>query len=359
MRSLAELFTLKSPPLIGLDLSASSVKMVELTRVSRGELCLEAYAIEPLPRDVVADGGIVNLDAATEAIKRCYKRLGSRARHVAMAVPVAAVITKKIVCAAGLPEDELEETVQSEAIHYIPFALEEVSLDFQVLGPAPDSPELVEVLVAASRREKIEDRVAAAEGAGLIGLTMDVESYAMQAAFELVRPRLPAQARDQNVLVVDIGSSMTQVTVIRGTDAVFSREQAFGGNQINAEIQRLYGLSLEEAETAKKGGGLPSGYHTEVMEPFMQNAALEIQRALQFFFSASEYNRIDHIVLSGGCATIQGLETVVASRTRIATLVANPFAKMQIASKLQLKRLVADAPALMIACGLALRRFDA
>ena len=358
MRSLAELFALRSPPVIGLDLSASSVKMVELAPAGRGELCLQSYAIEPLPRDAVVDAGIANLDATTEAIRRCYKRMGSRLKHVAMAVPGAAVITRKIVCPAGLSDDEMEATVESEAIQYIPFALEEVNLDFQVLGPVSDNAELVEVLVAASRREKIEDRIAAAEGAGLIGLLMDVESHALQTAFELVRPRLPAQARDQNVAVVDIGSSMTQVTVIRGPEVVYAREQAFGGNQVNIEIQRLYGLSLEEAETAKKGGGLPGGYQAEVVEPFMQNAAIEIQRALQFFLSSSEYNRIEHIVLCGGCATIQGLESVVASRTRIATLVANPFAKMQVAATINLKRLMADAPALITACGLAMRSFD-
>jgi type IV pilus assembly protein PilM len=359
MRTLADLFKLKSPPLIGLDISASSVKMVELAPAGRGELCLQAYAIEPLPRDAVADGSIVNLEATTEAIRRCYKRLGSRVRNVAMAVPAAAVITKKIVCAADMPEAELEATVESEAVHYIPFALEEVNLDFQVLDRLPGSPDLVEVLVAASRKEKIEDRIAAAEGAGLTGLLMDVESFALQTAFELVRPRLPAQVRDQCVAVVDIGSAITQVSVIRGDSILFSREQAFGGNQINAEIQRLYGLSIEEAETAKRGGGLPQGYHAEVVEPFMQAAALEVQRALQFFFSASEYGRVDHIVLAGGCAALTELEAVVASRTRVATLVANPFAKMQISSRLQLKRLVSDAPALMIACGLAMRRFDA
>jgi type IV pilus assembly protein PilM len=356
---LGRLFKLKSPPLIGLDISASSVKMVELVAAMRGEPCLQSYAIEPLPKDAVLDGNIANLDVTTEVIRRCYKRLGTRTRNVAMALPTAAVITKTINCAAGLNDEELQEAVEAEAIQYIPFALDEVNLDYQVLGPAAEGPEMVEVLLAASRKEKVEDRIAAAEGAGLIGLLMDVEAYAMQAAFSLIRPRLPAQARVQNVAIVDIGSNTTHISVIRGDESIYSREQAFGGNQLNQDIQRLYGLSLDEAESAKKSGGLPVSYFSEVVEPFMENAAVEIQRALQFFVSSTEYNRVEHIVLAGGCATLPGLETVVANQTRVATLVANPFAKMQISSKMQLKRLLADSPALMIACGLAMRRFDA
>ena len=356
---LANLFKPKTPPLIGLDISSSSVKMVELVEGGKAGPRIERYAIEALPKDAVVDGSISNLESTAEVVRKCHKRLGSRTRNVSMALPASAVITKKIVCAAGLSEMELEAEVEGEANQYIPFALEEVNLDFQVLGQSATSASEVEVLIAASRKEKVEDRIAVAEAAGLRGMVMDVESYAMQTAFDLIRPKLPKAARDMNVAMVDIGSTMMHITVLRDGQSVYSREQAFGGNQLNQDIQRHYGLSLDEAETAKKSGSLPASYESEVLRPFLDNAALEIQRALQFFFTSTQYNSVEQIVLAGGCATLPGLDDLVATRTRVPAIVANPFANMQISSKIQLKRLIADAPALMIACGLAMRRFDA
>jgi type IV pilus assembly protein PilM len=332
---------------------------VELADAGKGSHRVERYAIEPLPKDSVIDGNIANLEAVAETVRRAWKKLGTRTKHVAMALPTAAVITKKIICPAGLREDDLELQVESEANQYIPFALEEVNLDFQVIGPAPTSPDEVEVLIAASRKEKVEDRVAVAEAAGLKAVCMDVESYAMQTAFELIREQLPDGGRDQNVAVVDIGASVMNISVLRNDQAVYAREQAFGGNQLTQDIGRHYGLSPEEAESAKRAGGLPDSYDAEVLRPFMDNAAQEIQRALQFFFTSTQYGSVEHILLTGGTSTLTSFDDVVSSRTRITTTVANPFANMSISQRIQLKKLMADAPALMIACGLALRRFDA
>lgn len=355
---LAELFRPKNPPLIGLDISSSSVKMVELADAGKGVQRIERYAIEGLPKDAVVDGNIANLEAASDCVRRCWKKLGTRTRNVALALPTAAVITKKIICPAGLRDAELEGQVEGEANQYIPFALDEVNLDFHVLGPAPTSPEEVEVLIAASRKEKVEDRMAVAEAAGLRALVMDVESFALHLAFDLIRARLPKGGRDLNVAVVDIGSNVMQITVLRNDQSVYSREQAFGGNQLNSDIMRHYGLSAEEAESAKRSGSLPATYESEVLRPFMDNAAVEMQRAIQFFFTSTAYNSIDHIILAGGCATLPGLDDLVTTRIRVTAEVGNPFAAMQISPRVQLKKLRGDAPALMIACGLALRRFD-
>jgi type IV pilus assembly protein PilM len=341
-----------------MDISSSAIKMVELADAGKGARRVERYAIEPLAKDSVLDGNISNLEAVAETVRRAWKKLGTRTKNVALALPTAAVITKKIVCPAGLREEDLELQVESEANQYIPFALDEVNLDFQVLGPAPSSEAEVEVLIAASRKEKVEDRVAVAEAAGLKALVMDVESYAMQTAFELIRQQLPNDGRDQNVAVIDLGASIMNITVLRNDQAVYAREQAFGGNQLTQDISRHYGLSAEEAENAKRSGGLPDSYDTEVLRPFMENAALEIQRAMQFFFTSTQFNSIEHILLTGGTSTLQGLEDMVSSRTRVNAMVANPFANMSISPRIQLKRLISDAPALMIACGLAMRRFD-
>src|SRR2546429_4363425 len=353
-----DLFTPKAPPLFGLDISSSSVKMLEIVEAGKGSYRVERYAIEPLARDAVVDGNINNLEAVTESVKSQHKRLGTRTRHVAMAVPAGGVITKKIVVAAGLRDDELEVQVESEANQYIPFALEEVNLDFQSLGPAPNNPEEQEVLIAATRKEKVEARVAVAESAGLKALVMDVESFAQQSALALVVQQLPTGGKDQNIAVVDVGANVMNVTVLRNDQSVYAREQAFGGNQLTQDIVSRYGMSPEEAENAKRSGGLPDDFDAEVLRPFMENLSTEVQRALQFFFSSTQYHSVDHILLAGGSAVIPGLDEVVNARAQVPTSVANPFAQMQTSPRVQLRRLMIDAPSLIVACGLAMRRFD-
>ncbi|HZS69584.1 MAG TPA: pilus assembly protein PilM [Burkholderiales bacterium] len=353
-----DLFTPKAPPLFGLDISSSSVKMLEIVDAGKGVYRVERYAIEPLARDAVVDGNINNLEAVTDAVRRAHKRLGTRTKHVAMAVPTGAVITKKIVVPASLREAELEIQVESEANQYIPFALEEVNLDFQVVGPSAATPEEQEVMIAATRKEKVEDRVAVAESAGLKALVMDVESFAQQTALSLVVEALPNGGKDQNIAVVDVGANVMNVTVLRNEQSVYAREQAFGGNQLTQEIVTRYGMSPEEAENAKRSGGLPDDFEAEVLRPFMENLATEIQRALQFFFTSTQYHSVEHILLAGGSAVIPGLDEVVNTRAQVPTSVANPFAQMQTSPRVQLKRLMVDAPSLIVACGLAMRRFD-
>lgn len=346
-------------PLIGLDISSSSVKMVELVEGERGGYQVDRYAIEPLPREAVVDGKVVNIDGVAEAIQRAHKRMGAITKYVAMALPAAAVISKKIVLPAGLREQDMEVQVESEANQYIPFALEEVNLDFQVIGPAPSGPEEVEVLLAASRKEMVEDRVACAEAANLKPLVMDVESYAAQAAFELIESQLPEGGRDQVVALVDIGANVMNVTMLRNDQTVYSREQAFGGGLLTQDIMRAYGMNLEEAEAAKRRGeGLPENYEAEILSPFAENLAQEVARAMQFFFTSTPYTQVDHIVLSGGCSVIPGLSDVVLAQTQVDTIVANPFVGMTVSSRVRPKQLQSDAPSLMVACGLALRRFD-
>ena len=351
------IFNPKARPLVGLDISSSAVKMVELSDGGKGGYRVERFAIELLPKDAVLDGNVANLEGVAESIRRCWKRMGTSTRYVAMALPTAAVITKKIILPANLRETEMEVQVESEANQYIPFALDEVNLDFQVVGPAPSSPDEVEVLIAASRKEKVEDRVACAEAAELKPLVMDVESYAVQSAFDLVMVHLGGTPV-QIVALVDIGANATKVTIMRGGQPVYFREQAFGGGQLTQDIMRAYGMSAEESETLKRNGPAPENYEAELLRPFLDNLALEVSRALQFFFTSTQYNQVHHIVLAGGCAVIPGVDEVVAARTQIDTIIANPFVNMVPSSRVRPKQLVTEAPSLMVACGLALRRFD-
>lgn len=353
-----QLFRPKARQLAGLDISSSSVKIVELSGGDKEGYRIERYAIEPLPRDAVVDGNIANLEGVGDAIKRALRRLGSGLKQVAVALPASAVITKKIILPAGLREQEMEFQVESEANQYIPFAIDEVNLDFQVVGPSPADTGDVEVLIAASRKEKVEDRVAAAEAAGLKAVVMDVESFAAEAAFEFVSRQLPDEAKGKIVALVDIGATAMNVAMLRDGKQVYSREQAIGGAKLTQDAARQYGMNFEEAEAAKRGGSLPDDYERDLMRPFMDSLALEVSRALQFFFTSTQYNEVDHIVLAGGCAVMPGLVEVVAGRTQVPTVVANPFAKMSLSSKVRPKNLISDAPSLLVACGLALRRFD-
>ena len=332
--------------------------MVELGSDGKSGYRVERYAVEVLPRDAVADGNIVNLEAAAEAVRRAWKRLATSTRSVAIALPTSHVITKKIIVAAGLREQELELQVESEANQYIPFALEEVNLDFQIAGPAPSSPDEIEVLIAASRKEKVEDRVAVVESAGLKAVVMDVESYAALAAFDLISKQLPEGGKGQIVALVDIGANVMSLTVLRDGQQLYGREQAFGGNQLTQDVARLFGMTFEEAETEKRRNNLPDNYESEVLQPFVESMALEVSRALQFFFTSTQFNQVSHIVLSGGCAVLPGADEAVASRTQINTVVANPFADMLLSERVKAKNLLQDAPSLVVACGLALRRFD-
>jgi len=351
------LFGSKSRQLAGLDISNSSVKLLELASGDRGARRVERYVIEPLPNDAVADGNIANFDAVSDCLRRALRRFGNGVRNVAIALPTSSVFAKKIILPAGLRELDMEIQVESEAAQIIPFALDEVNLDFQLVGPA-SSPGEVEVLVAASRKEQIEDRVGVAESCGLKVTVVDVESLALEAAFEQVTKQLPGASQDKLVALVDIGSTMMNFIVMRNGQRVYAREQAFGGQQLTKDISRQYGMSLDEAEVVKRSDKQPDDYASVVLRPFMENLALEVSRALQFFFTSTHYNEVDQIVLAGGCAAVPDLTDVVGRRTQVKTTIANPFATMSVPAKLGSRKLLTDAPSLMVACGLALRRFD-
>ena len=351
------LFSQARAPLVGIDISTSGVRLVELSQQPDKSLRLERYASEPFPRGSVVDGNIENIDVVADAVRRVWKKSGTRAKHVALGMPPASVITKKIILPAGLSEDQLEVQVESEASQYIPFALDEVSLDFDVIGVAPNSPDDMEVMLAASRREKVEDRVALAEAAGLKATVMDIESYAARAAMERVSGLGPHGGADQVVALFQIGAQVTHISVQLDGATIYEREQPFGGNQLTQDIVRAYGLSYDEAETRKKSGELAENYQRDLLTPFLESAALEVTRAIQFFFTSTPYTRVDQVYLAGGCALMPGLLEMVAGRTKISSAVLSPFKGMQLAPTVREQQLRLEAPAYLVACGLALRRF--
>nr|WP_211369427.1 pilus assembly protein PilM [Pseudoxanthomonas kalamensis] len=344
------------PPLVGVDISSTAVKLLQLSRAGN-RFRVEHYAVEPLPPNAVVEKNIVEVEAVAEAIRRAVTRAGTKAKFAAAAVAGSAVITKIIPMPAELDEMELEAQVELEAVNYIPYPIDEVNLDFEVLGPVPNNPEMVQVLLAASRSENVELRQSALELAGLTARVMDVEAFAVENAFALIANELAVPA-DGLVALVDIGATMTTLNVLRDGRSVYSREQVFGGKQLTDEVMRRYGLTYEEAGMAKRQGGLPDSYEVEVLEPFKEATVQQISRLLQFFYAGSEFNRVDQIVLAGGCAALIGLPEMVEEQLGVPTLVANPLAQMTLGQRVQAHALAQDAPALMIATGLALRSFD-
>ncbi len=354
---LGDLFKQKQPVVLGLDISSTAIKLLELGQ-SGDRMRVESYAVEPLPANSVIEKNIADVEAVGDAIKRAVKRSASRTKLAAVAVAGSSVITKIIAMPASLSEDEMEQQIELEADQYIPYPLEEVNLDFEVVGPSENDPERIDVLLAASRSENVDIRIAAIELAGLKAKIVDVEAYAMENAFSLLIPQLPEQGIDQTIAVIDIGATMTTLNVMHDRKTIYTREQVFGGKQLTEEIQRRYGLSYEEAGMAKRQGGLPDNYAPEVLEPFKDAMTQQVSRSLQFFYGSSQYNNVDHIVLAGGSAMIPGIDEMIANKLGVHTSVANPFTNMTLASRVKAQSLSNDAPALMIAAGLAMRSFD-
>ena len=346
----------KGAPVLGLDVSSTTVKLLELSYTG-DRYRVESYAVSSLPQDAVIEKTVNDVDGVAHAIRSVVAQSRTKLKHVAAAVAGSSVITKLIDMPEGLSEDDLETQLTLEADQYIPYPLEEVAIDFEIQGPSAERDGQVEVLLAACRRETIDARVEAIEAAELEAKIMDVEAYAMERAFTLIQNQLHLE-EESTVAVVDIGATMTTLSVLNNGQTIYTREQLFGGKQLTDEIMRRYGLPLEEAGLAKKQGGLPDDYEPEVLEPFKDAVVQQVARSLQFFFSSSQYNDVDYIILAGGVSSMEGLPELVQEKLGTPAAVANPFADMSISSRVNAVALSSDAPAMMIACGLALRSFD-
>lgn len=349
------LLTPKGRHLIGLDVSTTSVKLVELAKQG-GQFTLKAYGVEPLEPGWVVDKAIVNTEEVGDAINRLVRRSSVSTKDAATAVSGSAVITKIIDMDKDLSDSERETQIRVDAEQYIPYPLSEVNLDFEVLGPSSAGDHLVRVLLAASRSENVDQRVEALSIGGLTTKIMDIESHAIERAFALIVDSLPN--RPEIVALVDIGNTQTTLHIAKDGEFIYSREQSFGGHALTEEIQARYGLSYEDAVVAKRESSLPDGYFEEVLTPFLENAVQQISRSLQFYYSSSQYNNVDHIVLCGGTSALPGLASMVQQRMGGQVSVANPFANMNVGGRIDSYQLDMDAPGLMAACGLALRSFD-
>jgi|TARA_B110000908_G_scaffold164413_1_gene212435 type IV pilus assembly protein PilM len=351
-----DFFTKPSKPMLGMDISSSAVKLIELSKTG-DTFKVEAYRVLPLPPNTIVDKNIADLDALSETIAAVVKRSGSKLTDIVAAVSSSSVITKEIELPAGLTDLQMEMQIEVEADQYIPYPMEEVAFDFDVLGEAENNPDLVRVLLAACRQENVEHRRQALEMAGFNPKVIDVESFAVERAYKLIEGQLD-EVSDQVVAIADIGATVFSFTVLVDGKIIYNREQSFGGKQLTEEIQRRYGLSWEEAGEAKRKGGLPEDYATEVLAPFKESLVQHITRSLQFFYSSSHFNYVDQLFLAGGVSALEGLVDEVEQVIGLPTAVANPFANMQLHKSINPTALANDAPAMLLAVGLAMRSFE-
>lgn len=349
------LFTKSNKNLIGVDITSTSVKMVEIAR-QQGLFHLKEYGIEPLLQGQVIDKNIVDAEAVGDAVHRLLAKRNFSSKTAATAVSGSAVISKIIDMEANMSDIERESQIRLDADQYIPYPLSEVNIDFEVLGPSDVAPDTSRVLLVASRSEIVEQRVDALAIGGLDTKVMDVESYAIERAFQLIVDSLPGQPN--NVAMVDIGHNQTTLYIAQNGEFTYSREQLFGGNQLTESIQNRYGLNYEEATLNKRNMSLPDDYYNTVLMPFLDAVVQQITRSLQFYFSSSQNHHVDHIVLAGGSSSIPGLASMVEQKLGSRTTIANPFLNMTINNHINTDALIMDAPSLMAACGLALRSFD-
>jgi type IV pilus assembly protein PilM len=294
-----------------------------------------------------------------EAVRRAVKRAGARSKECAVAVSGDAAITKVIQMPRNLRDNELESQVEMQADQYIPFPMEEVSFDFEVIGPSEKDQEMIDVLLVATRSENVEQRQAAVQAAGLTARIVDVEAFALENACRLLTHQMPDGGMDRNIAVIDFGASSTTFSVLRDTKVAYTRDFSFGGQQLTEEIMRTYGLSMEEAGRAKKEGGLPGNFQAEVLDPFIDDMTQQVSRSLQFYLaSGSGRDQPEKILICGGCANISGVSDVISSRVGISAEKGDPLGQMKLSSRAKAQAVARDATALLTACGLALRSFD-
>lgn len=344
--------------MLGIDVSTSTLRLVELQRDRSGQWAVLHCAVEPLERGWIKDGNIEQFDPVAAALKRLVQKSGSKTRNVALALPGSAVITKKINLPAGLSEADLELQVESEAAQYIPFPLAEVSLDFCVIGPAPKLPDFIEVLLVASRKEKVSDRQGLAEAAGLVPVLLDIESFATRLAAARVIEALPNRGQNMLIALFELGAQTSSMQVIRNEDMVYEREQNFGGSQLTAWVARHYSISPEEAESKKKSAALAPDYQEAVLAPYLNQLGQDIGRALQFFFTSTPHNKVDYVLLSGGAAAVPGLDVAVMNQTSFPCKVVNPFEGMALPAAVASGKGLDSGTAFLVATGLAMRRYS-
>ena len=347
----------KVKAVIGLDIGSSAVKAVEL-KVSGKGFKVVAFGSEPVPPDSIVDGAIIDGTAVADAIRRLFENNKAfKTKDVAASLSGNAVIVKKI----NLPvmtEAELAESIYWEAEQYIPFDIQDVSLDYQILDPGtgPDSKGTMDVLLVAAKKEKIADYTGVIAQAGRVPVVVDVDAFAMQNAYE-INYGLDPQAV---VVLLNAGASAININILSGEQSLFTRDISIGGNAYTEAVQKELNLPFESAEQLKRGESI-EGVTVEEVTPALhamtENVLLEIQKTFDFFKATASSDRIDKIVLSGGASRVDGFAKALEDRFGAPVEAFDPFKKIAFDPiKLGVKEPEALVPTAVVAVGLALRK---
>lgn len=339
---------------VGVDIGSSSVKLVSLSQHGR-EYQLDAYAIVPLPQTAVVDGRIENIGQVSEAVERGLKICGLKLSHAVASVPSSAVITKQLEISNVFSGFELEEQVKIEADQFIPYALDEVALDFEIVGPVPNHENLNEILLVACRRDDVSQREDAINSTPLKCEIVDVDTYAIERVMPLLNQDCEA---DSMIGLVDIGASTLTLDVFHNGKIVYNREQSFGGNELAHAISQQYGLEVGEVDQGLRSDNIGEEITESLILPFRQTVVQQVSRALQFFYSSGVQSQLSKLYLSGGTSRIEGLDALMTEEIGVPTEVANVFLSQRIRPRNNAERVYKEAPMLAKACGLALRSFD-
>lgn len=351
------LFQTKNPLILGVDIGAHTVKAVLLSQHS-GHYKVEAFAIEPMIKGSINEREIQDIEAVGNVIGKIRKKIPKTVKFAAAAVSGSTVISKVIFMDATLTDAELASQIEVEADSLIPYPLSEVSLDFEKQDLNSNDPSRVNVLLSAARTESVQTRVSALDQGGFTAKVIDVESYALSRAAELCAKQLPADAKSKLVAVVDIGATMTLLSILEDGKTLYTRDQVFGGEQYTRSIVSYYAKTYEEAEQAKVTNDLPPNYTFEVLAPFQTMLLQQVRRGIQMYLTTSGRDNIDYLLISGGTSLIEGVDKLLTDELGIHTVVANPFLHMETAASVDRELLNQVAPQLMVASGLALRSFS-
>lgn len=348
-------FSKSGKGLIGVDITSATVKLVELKR-SGQHYRVDSYAVRPLCEGAVVERRIRQMDEVVDAIRRAVDHARPHSLRTAVALPASAAITKTLTLPASLSDEEIEARIERVSDRHIPFPFSEVAFDFQRLGLNAGFGDQQDVLLIACRQQDISRLTDVVLQAGLEPASVDVETFAMERAFGELRNQLPLQPDSQEcVALMDIGMNMNTFHVLREGRIIYSRDNASGGRQLTDAIRERYGLSMEEAGLAKKRGGLPNDYPDSVLKPFRDTLLQQISRSLQLYHAAGRNPEVNRMILAGGSSIIPGFSDRVAAESGMDVVVANPFVRMRINPRIDIHTLANDAPAMLTACGLAMR----
>ena len=349
--------------ILGVDISSSAIKLIELEPSSQGFNVI-AYGVEPLPEGVTFDREIVDVAKIAQVLESVYKKSGARSRNVAVAVSGSSVISNYIDVPSSLTSKQVEARVKLEADTIIPFPLDEINLDFAVVGQNITSKDQVRVQVVACQRDYVDRRKEVVELAGLNPVVVDIESFAFARAYQTLidftqnksLKNSVLTAKDEIVAIVDIGATQFTFLVLSNQSIIYSVEQPFGGRQLTEDIQRHYNLTWAEAGRAKRKGGLDADYADAMLNPCKSLLIEHLTRSIQVFYSSTDTNRIDKLVLSGGVSKTDGLRDQISEAVGIPAEVIDLSKSISVSHLPSCARLTADIPAMMLAFGLALAR---